>query len=364
MKFILVFTLSLVLSFSQILFNQTSTLKAETLRMIIWEGYFPQKYRNQFKKTVKTKFGKDLTFDIKFVTDANDFYQALLKKEVDIISPTHNLLKDERYSFIKKKLLAPINLKNVPNYKNLMPGLKEVDYHTENGKMYAMPYANGPYGLAYNTSKLKKVPDSWNVFLDPKFKGKYSVVGDYSEVNVYIAALASGIEPGKLTSYEDVNTPKVMNYLKILRKNSASYWEGVDKASDLKGKTIATAWGFSFSDLAKAGEVWKFAEPKEGSPWWVDNFCLSATLEKQPELKRISEELINYLISPDFQLNNVVNYLSAVPVNTKTKLTAEQKKSFHMDDDAKTFVKRRILWPVLNKRTRNGYARMWKLAGK
>ncbi len=245
-----------------------------------------------------------------------------------------------------------------------MPGLKQVKYHTKGNKMYAMPYANGPYGFAYNTAKVKTAPTSWKDFIDPKYKGKYSVVGDYSEVNVYIAALAAGISPKKLNSFKDVNTPQVMNYLKMLRKGAGSYWEGVDKASDLKGKSISTAWGFSFSDLKKQGETWKFAQPKEGSPWWVDNFCLSWTLSKKPELKKVAEELINYLISPEFQHENVVQYLSAVPVNTKTKLTAEQKKAFHMNDSAKKFVKRRVLWPVLSQRARNGFTQMWEKAGK
>ncbi len=155
-----------------------------------------------------------------------------------------------------------------------------------------------------------------------------------------------------------------MNNPNTLRRNVGPFLNCFYNASDLNRKTIATSWGFSFSDLAKQGEVWKFAEPKEGSPWWVDNFCLSASLANKPELKRISEELINYIISPEFQLDNIVNYLSAVPVNMKTQLTAQQRASFHMNDDAKTFEKRRILWPTLNKRTRNGFSKMWDLAGK
>ncbi|MCP4754851.1 MAG: extracellular solute-binding protein [Proteobacteria bacterium] len=337
---------------------------AETLRMIIWEGYFPEKHRVKFKEVVKKKYGKELEFQISFISDAQEFFSALRTKKVDIISPTHNLLKDERFNFIKKGLLIPIDLDNVPNSRYLMPGLKSVAYHTENGKMYAMPYANGPYGLAYNTGKIKKAPKSWKVLLDPKYSKKYTIVADYSEVNIYIAALAAGVNPDRLTSFRSVNTPRVNEILRRLRRNAGSFWNGVDKPSDLKGKTLATSWGFSFAELAKQGEIWKFAEPKEGSPWWVDNFSISWTLADKPELKRIAEELINYLISPEFQLDNVVGSLSAVPVNMKTPLTREQKRSYHMDDDAKTFVKRRILWPTLSKRTRNGFSKMWERAGE
>lgn len=347
----------------QVFFVFNLVAQTETLRMIIWEGYFPEKHIKTFQSLVKKKYGIDIKFEIEFVLDAVDFFEALRAKKVDVISPTHNLLKDQRYKFIEKELLIPINLKNVPNYKNIMPGLKSLDYHTYKGKMYAMPYANGPYGLAYNTKLVRRAPTSWKVLLEKKNSKKYILVGDYSEVNVYIAALIAGVDKNKLASYKSVAIPKVQNILTTLKKNSAGFWEGVDKAADLKGKTYATSWGFSFSDLAKQGEIWKFAEPKEGSPWWVDNFSLSHTLKDKPELKKLAEELINYLISPEFQLDNVVNYLSAIPVNIKTKLTKEQKAAFHMDDNAKTFKKRRIMWPTLDTRTRNGYAKMWEEAG-
>ncbi|MBU2511364.1 extracellular solute-binding protein [bacterium] len=358
--------LTLVVSFCLAFLSvfQTSNLSAETLRMMIWEGYFPAEYRTQFQDLVKKKYGVDLKLEVSFVTDPDQFYDLLRKKSLDIITPSHNLLKDERYNFIKKGILLPINLDNVPNYKDLAPGLKNVEYIREDGKLYAMPFANGPYGLAYNTNLVKEPPTSWNALLDPKYAGKYTLVEDYSEVNIYIAALMAGIRNDQLDSYQEVNTPQVNAILKKLRQNTGGYWNGVDKASDLKGKLLATSWGFSFSDLASQGEVWKFADPKEGSPWWVDNFALSWTLADKPQLKEIAEELINYVIGPQFQLNNVVNYLSAAPVNLKTPLTAQQKAEFRLDDDEETFLKRRILWPILTKRMRNGYALMWKNAEK
>ncbi len=364
MRFIRLSTLFALVCLAVMGSVQPAPANAETLRMIIWEGYFPEAHRAKFIKWVKQKHGVDLTFEVTYVTDAQEFYHALLKKKTDMISPTHNLINDQRFNFIKKKLLLPINLDNVPNFKNLMPGLKEAAYHSSGGKVYAVPYANGPYGLAYNSGKLSAPPTTWKVLLDPRYSKKYTVVEDYFEVNVYIAALMAGIPPGDLTDYNAVNKPRVVENLRTLRMNSGPFWNGVDKVSDLKGHTLATSWGFSFAGLAEQGETWKFAEPVEGSPWWVDNFAVGSSLADKPGLRRIAEELINYLISPEFQLENVIDSLSAVPVNTATPLTEEQQKAFHMDDDAETFVKRRILWPTLSERARNGFARMWKNAGK
>jgi spermidine/putrescine transport system substrate-binding protein len=339
-------------------------VQAQTLRLLVWEGYFPEKHQAIFSKWAKDNYSMELNFKVSHVTKATDFFEKLRGGEVDIISPTHNLLKDERFNFIKKKLLIPIDTENIPNHKDLIPGLQKLKYTLENGKRYAIPFANGRYGLAYNTQLISEAPSSWQVFFDPQYQGKYAIISDYFEVNIYIAALAAGIAPDELSSYNTVNIPEVRLKLQQLRRNTASYWNGMDKAADLKGLPIAASWGYAFAELRNQGEVWKFAEPKEGTPWWVDSLAISSTLAKKPKLKKIAEILINYMISPEFQKEVIIENVNAITVNSKTELTDEKIKEFSLDDDPNTFSKRRVLWPTLTTRARNGFARIWREAGK
>lgn len=165
--------------------------------------------------------------------------------------------------------------------------MKNLGNTIENGKRYAIPFANGQYGLTYNTQLISEAPRSWNVFFDSQYHGRYSIISDYFEVNIYIAALAACIALAELSSYNAVNIPEVRSKLRQLRRNTASYWNGVDKAADLKGLPIAASWGYAFTELRNQGEIWRFAKPKEGTPWWVDSLAISSSFAKKPKLKRL-----------------------------------------------------------------------------
>lgn len=334
-----------------------------TLNMLTWEGYSPDGQVKRFKKLVKEKYNEDLTFNITYISSADEYFDNIRRKSVDIIAPSHNIIKDQRYKLIVAKLILPIDIENIPNYSKLLPALKNAGYTTEKGKLYSVPLVHGPYGLAYNVDKLSSPPESWNIFWDPKFKDKYTISSDYSEVNVYIAALAEGVSPSDLTNIEKLKSPEISQRLTQLIKNANSLWEGVDSADGFQNNVIGAAWGFSFPELAKRGQTWKMADPKEGTTGWVDGHAITYTLRDKPKHKRIAEEWINFTISDDFQLNAIVKGIGSAPVNIsiKDKLTKQEIKDFHFDDP-NYFSEKRILWPVLSTRERNFIRDLWKKA--
>ena len=82
-------------------------VQAEKLRMLVWEGYAPDKWVEKYKDLVKEKYKVDLEVEVKFVTSNDQFIDALKGGSVDIISPSHNLPKDPRYKYIAGKLTLP-----------------------------------------------------------------------------------------------------------------------------------------------------------------------------------------------------------------------------------------------------------------
>jgi spermidine/putrescine transport system substrate-binding protein len=339
-----------------------SHAEEQTLRMLIWEGYAPEEHRTAFIKLVKEKYDVDLKLDVKYVNGNDDFFPALKKGETDIFSPSHPVPKDERWQLIQLKLALPLNLENIPNYKNVIPSLQKADYCTEGGEVYAVPHVRGPYGLAYNTSLMKEEPKTWNVLWNPKYKGKYTLGKDAYVHNVSITALAMGIPPNDMNNYRKLNTPAFQKKLGLLAANSAPMWEGVDTPESLKGLSLAVVWGFSLPGLKEQGETWRIAEPEEGTTGWVDNFMISHTLENNPKLRRIAEEWLNYVLSDDYQVYDVRG-LACAPVTetVKDKLTLEEVRQFHLDDPGH-FEKNRILWKILDKQDRKGLQRLWTKA--
>ncbi len=334
----------------------------EELRILCWEGYADSEYTQNFEKMVKEKHGMVLKIAVRNVSDLQEFFDGVRGETADLISPAHNIPKSHFWQLIRRKLVLPINLFHIPNYRDIIPDLQNADYISDNGEVYGVPIVYGPYGLAYNTAVFKEAPDTWNIFWDPRYAGKYSVSSDYYETNIYFAGLASGLGKKDIFDYDKMNTPEIREKLQQLAQNAKTFWKGVDTADDLQGLAFATAWGFSIPELSKRGEIWKMAQPKEGTTGWVDNWMIGVSLKDKPQMKQIAEEWINYSIGPEVQAG-YVRKIAQFPVNLsiKERLTAEEIKTFHLDDP-EYFKNNLILWEVLREREQNGFRRMWKEA--
>ena len=335
---------------------------AETLRMFVWEGYAPEKHRQAFIHHIKEKYGVTLTLDITHVTSDDEFFPMLRDDRVDIISPVHSLIKDRRFQFIKHNLVLPLNLDNIPNYSKVLPALKKAEYCTANDKVYAVPIARGPYGLAYNTEKIKDAPTSWNILWDPRYRGKYTLGRETYVENINLTALAMGIHPDKISDYRTLNTPEFQKRLSSLAVNAHSMWEGVDKASDLNGLALAGVWGPSLVELKAMGANWKMAEPREGTPAWVDNLLISYSLEKKPLMRKIAEEWLNYALSDTFQIYLTHELMwTTISTTVKNQLSPETVQRLHLDDPTH-FKTHRHLLKRMKKLDRKGLKRLWNMA--
>lgn len=341
-----------------------SPVFAETLRILSWEAYMPLKFQQKLIKMAKDKHGIDLELEIKFVNGNEDFFPALRDNTADIITPSHNVPRDSRYQLIKHRLVIPLNIQNIPNYKNVDPSLQKAGYCTEGSSIYGVPVARGPYGLVYNTALVSEPPKSWNILWDQKFKNKYAIGKFQYEENIFSAALAMGFSQDDISNYKKLNTPEFQDKLKQLVSNAHGFWEGVDKPEDLKGLSLATAWGDSLNGLKKMGEIWKIAEPSEGTTAWVDNFMISHSLEKKPKLKLIAEDLFNIILSDEYQIY-VAREIGSTPIVTTIidKLTQDEIERFHLNDPD-FYKNNRILWPTLSKIERKGLKRLWDKAMK
>ncbi len=193
---------------------------------------------------------------------------------------------------------------------------------------------------------------------------RYSVA-DYGEINIYLSALAMGYEKTALGDFDRLNNKAFKVKLAALLGNAKSLWIGVDTANDLLQNKLASSWGFSLPELKRRGEIWKWADPKEGVPGWIDNHVLSQELANKPKLKRIAEEWINFTISSEFQTSVLVEALSTNLVNMMTVETASkiQKQGFYAKslNEPEALI---VLMPELDRRTRNGIDNLWNEALK
>jgi len=337
----------------------------DVLRLLIWEGYAPDKYVREFEKRIEAKYNRKIKLKVDVIDGPEDFYGPIRQKRADVVTLTHHHFKDERFNYIAAGLLLPIEAGTIPNLKNVMPTLRQADFLSDGGRRYGVPICQGPYGLAYNAKKLTAAPDSWRILWDPAHKGKYVLGGNEYLYNVSTAALAWGYPDDTITSYDVLNNEDFRGKLRRLAVGAHSFWIGQDTADDLSGMDLAAVWGDSLGALRKRGETWDLARPREKTLCWVDNYAITWALKDKPFLRRVALEWINRLLEPDYQVDYIVREIAQVPITTNiaAELTEAETRRLHIGDPD-FFTENRILLPTCSRRDRNGLQLLWKNAMK
>ena len=353
-----------ILSAHFLCFSWPVYAQEDVLRLLIWEGYAPVKYVREFERQIEEKYGRRVRLDISYIEGPDDFYDPIRKKSVDLVILTHHYFKDERFNYIAAELLLPIEARNLPNLQHVIPALREADYLLSNGNTYGVPICQGPYGLVYNTEKIERSPESWKIFWDSKYKGRYTLGGSEYLYNVIVTALAWNYPRDSINNYNALNNQNFKDKLSELATNANSFWIGQDTAADLSGNSLAAAWGDSLSTLRKQGEIWELAEPKEGTLSWIDNYAITWALADKPFLRKVAEEWINRMLEPDYQINYLVRELEQRPVTTNIehKLTDAEKERLHIWNPNFFNENRIILLPTFSRRDRNGLKLLWEEA--
>jgi spermidine/putrescine-binding protein len=216
------------------------------------------------------------------------------------------------------KVLQPINLDNVPNYKGLYDKFQKPPYDP-GPDIYCVGYFYGDTAIAYNEDYVKPVPDSWEVMWDPKYKGRVVAYGSASGP-VYLGALATG------QNINDIKDLKIIEErLMALKPNLLKWWSGGAENTELfaTGEAwVGNFWRGRVNNLRKEGHPIGYVQPKEGTGGWVDTMAVPSTAEN----KDAAEALINFAIEPEIQKNFVLNGISYAPTSAGVKLDAEQEK--------------------------------------
>ncbi|WP_413287639.1 extracellular solute-binding protein [Bdellovibrio sp. HCB337] len=323
----------------------------EVLKMDVWTSYAPPFAIKEFKSLIKEKYNKNIDVHVLRALSPDEFYDRVRSGVSDIISPSHNFMKDERTQFIDKKLIIPVDRTLTPNLNGIYPLYINNDFVTSDGKLYGVPLAAGGYSLLYNKDHFKKAPTSWNVLWDDKYKGRYSLSKDYYEANIYVTALALGYKGAQIHDINLINTVKFKLKLKHLLEN-ANYWEGAPKDADLKNSVLTLAWGLSHSVTKDSAKKWKLALLDEGVSFWTDYLSVTRNVERNPFIKTVAMEWLNYVVGKRFQEKVIIEekkYLSPLKISSDSRVASFQNKN-----EVTYLVNKSIYWPILTIRDRNG----------
>ena len=324
-----------------------AALKGSTLNILAWEGYadasFTKAFEEKYGVTVKgTYFGSSDELVSKLQSGGGSSY--------DVITPS----SDVAGYIVESGLVEPIDETQIAAWKSLSPvlvGMKDVQ---KDGKTYGMPFTWGPDYLIYDADVIKETPTSWDLFMDPKYKGKIALYDDIS--TIYLAAQMLGYDKTDQSVLYNMTEEqlaackaKLVAMKPQVRKNWASAGE-LDNLFKNKEIVAAVGWPLTPANLNKQGMNIKSVIPKEGATGWIDRLMIV----KDAKNKQLAQLWLDYVSSPKVmaQVAEFTQYYVSNP-EANALLTPETQKLMDVASMDSMFKTLNFWQPVKNRKRYN-----------
>lgn len=273
---------SAILGLNSIGCGKKSKKLSEKLYVCNWANYVSNITIPNFEKE----------FKIKVVYDNFTNNEELLAKlqtgaaGYDLIFPSDYMVG----IMIKQGLLEELDMKNIPNHKNIDNRFKNPPFDPES--KYSIPYLWGTTGIGYNGEKITEAVDSWQILWEEKYKGKISMLDD-------MRGLANAALKLKGYSINTSDQKQIKEAEELLLKQKPlvrAYTSDTFVDFLISGDILlAQAYSGDTFQAMKENKTIKYNIPKEGSDMWMDNMCIP----KGAKNKYTAEVFINYLLRPE-----------------------------------------------------------------
>src|SRR5512142_2840697 len=242
----------------------TATLAKPTsteLNLYGWSDYVPQQLLDDFTAACGVKVNYD-------TYSSNEEMLAKIQAGAsgyDLIIPSDYTVDLMR----RQNMLEPIDLTQIPNFKNLDPRFTNRDY--DPGNKYSIPYQWGTTALAYDKTKVPFEPKKWADLWDPKFKSKLVVLDDEREV-IGMTLQMLGYDKN---STDPAQLDKAKQKLAELKPNILLFNSDDPESSLITGETWAGLVYNGNASLAYQSDPnIVYICPTEGCGLWFDNLAV------------------------------------------------------------------------------------------
>jgi spermidine/putrescine-binding protein len=324
--------------------------KEESLSLLVWEGYADPSFIHAFEEEHHCKVSAS------YMGSSDDLVAKLRggsASNYDVISPS----SDVASSIAHTGLVESLDLAKLNNYSQLSPKLRALPLVKAGGQIFGVPFMWGPNPLLYDTTAFPQAPDSWSMFWDTKYKGKISVWDDLS--TVYMAAQLLGYDkpdPSQLYNLTDDQLAAVKQKLIALKPNIRKIWSTGGELTNLFENheiIAAMGWPLMTNQLREANFPIAEIIPRENTTGWIDHLMIT----KASSHKELAYAFLDYMVQAQTQkkVTDVTHYTPANPAAAQF-MTAEEKKSLHLDDpDA--YMQRIYFWQDVPRRAK--YIEIW-----
>lgn len=289
----------------------------ERLYLYNWTYYIPEDVIEDFTKET----------GIRVIVDAYSSNEEMYNKLVaggsgyDIVVPSGDYVS----IMIAEGLLKGIDLSRVPNFKNIDPkALARIGF--DPGNRYSVPFMMGAAGISVNTTRVSDYEHSWNIFENPKLRGRMTMLDDMREVLggalKYLGYSVNEKDPARLEEARQVVERWKPNLVKF------------DAEAFARGFAAGEFWvvqGYAENvyleyDEKRHAEI-DFFFPREGMPMYLDSFCILSGAKNIDA----AYKFIDFMLRPDIAAR-VSDYLMLPSPNVPARALMTVKPNYEFED--------------------------------
>jgi spermidine/putrescine transport system substrate-binding protein len=324
LKFSMFITLLALIAVFNFLVTSPVSAEDEKIEGTLIVDTFGGAYAEAVKKYIAEPFEKKYNVKVKLNHFGSNSEQLAKLKAGKTDMDVTFLGNTYVYMAQRDKLLLPLRMENLPNYKDQFSMFQHPVYDP-GPETYCVSFIWGDQAIAWNTEKADP-PNSWGALWDPKYKGRVAMFGSGTSA-IPVTAMYLGQDPNNIT---DLNAVKAK--LLELRPNLLKFWKGGAELTQLLATEevwVADFWRGRVNKLKEEGLPIEYTQPKEGSFVWID--CIA--IPKDARNRKTAEAFIDFAISSKVLGNFVTKGVNYAPTSSAVKLTDKEKVKLGATDE-------------------------------
>lgn len=285
---------------------------SKELNLYGWSEYVPQALLEKFSNETGIKVNYD-------TYSSNEELMAKLQtggSGYDLIIPS-----DYTISILSKlNLLSPIDLTQIPNFKNIAPEFKNLEFDPEN--RYSIPYQWGTACMVINTSRVTRPITKWADLWNPEFKNTLVMPDDSREV-IGMVLMMLGYDRN---STDPAELEQAKEKLLELKPNIRVFDSDSPKTALAAGEVaLGMTWNGEASLAHQENPQIAYIFPEEGCGIWYDNLAIPVNAPHKAE----AQQFINFLLQPENSVLITKEFPYSSPNNAALELLKTEDPEFY-----------------------------------
>jgi len=254
------------------------------MKLLEWNGYEGPAFHPEYT----AEYGGEP--DVTFFSETEDAYQKMKAGfDADLVHPcTGGVAK-----FKDGGLIKPLDIGRIPRWNEIIPSLLDVKGVRIDGEYYFAPWDWFYSRVAYNPDMIGEENPSFDLFVDPKYKGK-TALNSQVGVNILIAGvIGKWAKPLDPTEEEMEMAPEI--FTKML-ENARFIWNNsteLNQAWAAGDVQISYVWGGTVTSMKEQGIGIEIVKPVMP---WMCGLCVSSSSEGVRE--EMAYDYINAMLDP------------------------------------------------------------------